>query len=267
MNVYKTYTNAFLLIFSLGIMTASVMAGGLFSEEDNKYRKPSHSTRTHVVKRRLPTVIPGLGGGPVTIGTSYQKVVAYLGRPTTKESYQQIYDRYVKFGINPKKNVEFNLKFDFIARYRRLPGRVPYPVFTIFFRNDKIAMLSYSVFPYKRRQVNKVVFQLPGKPGFRFFGSTASVRRALGRGAFSYPDRKYYNHEYLADGITVMTQYNKRLRRSEVVTVKIYPPMTTKNKIAYKNNFRRKQRSKSVNFNAPSSNIQAPGSSVNSNSL
>jgi len=267
MAVYKKLTHTFLLIFSLSMLATSITAAGLFSEGENKYRAPTQSTRTHAVKRRLATVIPGLGGGPVTIGASYRNVVAYLGQPTAKESYQQIYDRYVKFGIKPKKNIEFNLKFDFIARYRRLSYKVPYPVFTIFFRNDKVVMLSYSVFPYKRHQVSKVVFKLPGKPGFRFYGTTSSIKRALGRSSFSYPERKYHNYEYLADGITVMTQYNRRLRRSEVVTVKIYPPMTLKNRIAYKNNFKRKKRSESVNFNAPINNIQAPGSSINSNSL
>ena len=227
------------------VFMSSVFAEGLFSSEGESRGDSTRSTATAPSKpgsgsNRISkaVVIPGLGGGPVSIGTSYQKVIAFLGRPASKESYQTLRRSYRRAGIDPTKKVEFIKRFDFILRYNKARGSVIYPVFTIFFRHNKVAMLSYSVFPYNRSQATNAVFQLPGKPGFRFYNELAKVKRALGAHPFSYPDRSYHTHEYLSDGITVMTKYNRTRQKHEAVTVKIYPPLTAQVTRVYKAKFR-----------------------------
>lgn len=236
--------NLCLTFLVYALMMNSVFAEGLFSSENEPRRDSRHSTAAAPAKpgssNRISKaiIIPGLGGGPVSIGASYQKVIAFLGRPAAKESYQTLRNSYRRAKIDPDRQVEFIKRFDYILRYNKSRGSVIYPVFTIFFRHNKVSMLSYSVFPYNRAQATNAIFQLPGKPGFRFYNELAKVKRSLGSYPFSYPDRTYRTHEYLSDGITVMTKYNPSRRKHEAVTIKIYPPMTAQARRVYKAKFR-----------------------------
>ena len=169
-------------------------------------------------------IIPGAGIGEIRIGKDYEFVVKIMGEYENKINYDDEEKSWKDSGYNVDVELPFVIGFDYLIEYNESNNKTKYPIWKIYFKNDKIAYMTLSSFIYDTVDVNKV--GVP--PKCNFGGEKIDVINTLGKDYFEYIDEsKYLNLYYLKKGIVVI------LAHDEIKTMAIFEPLTNVKKTEY----------------------------------
>lgn len=163
--------------------------------------------------------------GKIYIGQPYEETVQILGAPYKRESYNEIYDGYKKFGYNPEKILVFYLGFDFATEYDDETNRSEIPIYKLYFKDGKVHYIIFSSYTYGGL-VNVYEWN-----GFKIFSERAALFKRLGRDYYfedfspNEYDGKYF---YFDKGISLISEKNT------IRAVHLFPRMNKKQATKYK---------------------------------
>lgn len=184
-----------------------------------------------IEKREDPLVIiPGKGIQEITLGKSPAAVLEVMGAPENRTTYAEEYAAYASSGFNPDTQLEFTLGFDLCFEYSMEQNRRMYPIYKIFFQQDKIHAMMFSAFLYPPEFLQNIFI---ASKKLQFYSNLEDMKRVLGIEYFFHPlaissyDQEtgnfvlienYAIYDYLEKGISVIVENH------EIISVQIYPP-------------------------------------------
>jgi len=161
-------------------------------------------------------IIPGTGVAEITIGTPSQKVLDILGQPIRKSTFEEETQSLLKRKLTPKTELVFFLGFDYVIEYSKSANKTYYPLYTLYFKDEKLIYMILSSYGYDLEKCKKF-----GISSALFFNDgKENMQKTLGRSYIStHPTAGNFLYDYFAKGISLF------LNKNEIRTMHIYAPL------------------------------------------
>jgi hypothetical protein len=203
------------------IIVISVMFFAGINAAENKSNEESQKKKNSDYTYEI---IPGEGIGEIQIGKDYEFAVKIMGQYKDKINYSDEEKSWKGSGYNIDVELPFVIGFDYLIEYNENYNKTKYPVWKLYFKNNKIVYMTLSSFIYDNIEVNNIGVS----PKCHFGGEKIDVIHTLGKDYFEYIDEsEYLNLYYLKKGIVVI------LARDEIKTIAIFAPLTDAKKNEY----------------------------------
>lgn len=161
-------------------------------------------------------IVPGAGVAEITVGTPSQKVLDILGKPIRRSTFEEEKESLLKRKLLPKTELVFFLGFDYVIEYSRSANKTYYPLYTLYFKDDKLVYMILSSYGYDEEKCKKF-----GISSTMFFGNGKEpMQKTLGRSYISTnPNTGNFLYDYFAKGISLF------LTKNQIKTMHIYAPL------------------------------------------
>ncbi|KAF0247442.1 MAG: hypothetical protein FD167_3157 [bacterium] len=161
-------------------------------------------------------IIPGAGVAEITVGTPSQKVLDILGQPIRKSTFEEEKEALAKRKLTIKTELVFFLGFDYVIEYSRSANKTYYPLYTLYFKNEKLVYMILSSYGYDLEKCKKF-----GISASLFFSNgKQEMQKTLGRSYITTgTERGIFLYDYFAKGISLF------LNKNEIKTMHIYAPL------------------------------------------
>jgi outer membrane protein assembly factor BamE (lipoprotein component of BamABCDE complex) len=161
-------------------------------------------------------IVPGAGVAEITIGTPSQKVFDILGQPIRKSTFQEEKETMLKRKLIPNTELVFFLGFDYVVEYSKSANKTYYPIYTVYFKDEKVVYMILSSYGYDENKCKKF-----GIASSLFFSNgKEQMQKSLGRSYISTnPGTGNFLYDYFAKGISLF------LNKNEIRTMHIYAPL------------------------------------------
>jgi hypothetical protein len=180
---------------------------------------------------RTYEVVPGIGIEEIRIGNDYEFVVKVMGEYKTKTNYYDEEKIWKDYGYDVSVHLPFNIGFDYLIEYDESKNKTEYPIWKIYFKNNKVVYLVLSSYIYKKIET----YSVGVSPQCYFGGEKAGMINTLGIDYFEFIDESgNYNMYYLKKGLVVILVGNK------IKTMALFEPLTDSEKIEYLSKYPKK---------------------------
>ena len=170
-------------------------------------------------------ITPGIGIGQLSIGDMSSHVAEVMGKHKRKISYLEEKQSWEGFGFNTDKELIFNIGFDYSLEYNEHNNKTDYPIWKIYFKNDKVVCITISSFIYDIYD-NTKYRKIGIPPHCNFLGSKNDMTKTLGEDFFEYVDSaKDVNCFYFDKGVSIV------LTAGVIRTIIIFKPLSDNQKI------------------------------------
>lgn len=161
-------------------------------------------------------ISPGVGVAEITIGSTSTKVLDILGKePIRKSTFEQEKEALQKRKLNPKNELVFFLGFDYVIEYSMSANKTYYPIYTLYFKDDKLVYMILSTYGYNYEKCKKF-----GISSSLFFGNNKEkMQSVLGRSYISTGKTGDFLYDYFSKGVSIF------LTKNEIRTMHIYAPL------------------------------------------
>lgn len=162
-------------------------------------------------------IVPGSGVAEITIGTPSETVFSILGKkPVRRSTFEEEKQTLLSRKLNPKNELVFFLGFDYVVEYDSYANRTYYPIYTIYFKDEKVVYMILSSYGYDQEKCKNF-----GISGTFFFGDgREKMQNTLGRSYISTTSlSKDLLFDYFSKGISIF------MTKNQVRTMYIYPPL------------------------------------------
>lgn len=161
-------------------------------------------------------IVPGTGVAEITIGTPSQKVLDILGKPIRKSTFEEEKESLLKRKLLPTTELVFFLGFDYVIEYSRSANKTYYPLYTLYFKDDKLIYMILSSYGYDEEKCKNF-----GISSTMFFNNgKEQMQKTLGRSYISTnPNTGNFLYDYFAKGISLF------LTKNQIKTMHIYAPL------------------------------------------
>lgn len=161
-------------------------------------------------------IVPGAGVAEITINTPSQKVFDILGQPIRKSTFEEEKESLLKRKLTPNTELVFFLGFDYVVEYSRSANKTYYPIYTLYFKDEKLIYMILSSYGYDDQKCKKF-----GISSSMFFSNGKDqMQKTLGRSYISTnPNTGNFLYDYFAKGISLF------LTKNEIKTMHIYAPL------------------------------------------
>lgn len=158
-------------------------------------------------------IIPGVGVAEITVGTPSQKVLDILGQPIRKSTFEEEKETLAKRKLSVKTELVFFLGFDYVIEYSRSANKTYYPLYTLYFKDEKLVYMILSSYGYDLEKCKKF-----GVSASLFFSNgKQEMQKTLGRSYITTgAERSIFLYDYFAKGISLF------LNKNEIKTMHIY---------------------------------------------
>ncbi len=187
-------------------------------------------------------IVPGKGFWEITLGEAPSAVLKVMGEPENRTTYEEEREAYASSGFNPDNQLEFLLGFDLCFEYSSRQNHSMYPIYKIFFKDNKVHVIMFSAFVYEPKFLQNIFIS---SKDLKFHSNTEDMKQVLGTNYVFRPliiyeisdyqgkgipeiIENYEIYDYLENGISVIVENN------EIVSVQIYPPVSPDIKQQYK---------------------------------
>jgi hypothetical protein len=190
-----------------------------------------NSTPLPVNRAANVTITPGRSIGAISLGQSMAAVQQTLGRPLTRRSFEQEQELFTQAGRDVDRERLFQQGFDWVLEYSQSNNRGSYPIYKVYFKNDRAVQINLSIFMYSAAIAQGA--RLKGT-NLGLLSDRATMERAMGKNYFFYnDDLSFQTFEYLQQGISFLIDDGK------IATILLYEPLSA----AEQNRFIRKRSS------------------------
>lgn len=160
----------------------------------------------------------------IKIGESFENIVRVLGTDFSKSDETSMRIKYEKLGYDPNKELVFHIGFDFVLEYNEATNSTNYPVYLIYFKDDKVSYIVLSSYIYEN-MVNQ--FRLND---INIFYDKEPVLKALGDDYIINDfDAEEYDgeYQYFEKGVSLISD------EGVIRAVHLFPIMSKKEKNIY----------------------------------
>ncbi|MCC5944390.1 MAG: hypothetical protein JJT94_05600 [Bernardetiaceae bacterium] len=138
----------------------------------------------------------------VKLGLSPKQMATIIGQPVAVRQPKDVVENYLMLDINPDTRLLMHSEFDKQMEYSPLNNRKDYPVFTVYYKNDKAVYIIFSSYIYPLHRLENIYIKK-----HMAFGNIATLLNAIGEN-YEYAPINNYDGEYLylQKGISLISE-------------------------------------------------------------